>query len=153
MHGGRRDRGADAPSTIPRPAFAGGFPAAGEGAPVDGQAPSTRAARRAIFDDAVAIVEREYARDLNPEQVARRVATSRRQLQRVFAEIGGTTFREYLTRVRLERAAHLLREDRRPVPQIARAVGFRSASAFSVAFRRHHGVPPGAIRGRARSSR
>jgi AraC family transcriptional regulator, regulatory protein of adaptative response / methylphosphotriester-DNA alkyltransferase methyltransferase len=119
-------------------------------ASVDGKAASTRAARRAIFDDAVAIVDREYANDLNPDQVARRVATSRRQLQRVFAEVGGITFSEYLTRVRLERAADLLREDPRTVPQIARAVGFRSASAFSVAFRRHHGVPPGAIRGRSR---
>jgi AraC family transcriptional regulator of adaptative response / methylphosphotriester-DNA alkyltransferase methyltransferase len=116
---------------------------------VAGQAPATRAARQAIFDDAVAIVEREYARDLDPGDVARRVATSRRQLQRVFAEIGGTTFSAHLTRVRLERAAELLRRDPRPVPEIARAVGFRSASAFSVAFRRHHGVPPGAIRGRS----
>jgi AraC family transcriptional regulator, regulatory protein of adaptative response / methylphosphotriester-DNA alkyltransferase methyltransferase len=115
-------------------------------------APPTRAARRAIFDDAVAILEREYARALAPGEVARRIATSRRQLQRVFAEIGGTTFSEYLTRVRLERAAELLRDDPRPVPEIARAVGFRSASAFSVAFRRHHGVPPGAIRGRSRRS-
>jgi transcriptional regulator GlxA family with amidase domain len=113
-------------------------------------APSTRAARRAIFEDAVAIVRREYARDLGPDEVARRVATSRRQLQRVFAEIGGTTFSGYLTRVRLERAAELLRADTRPVPQIAQAVGFRSASAFSVAFRRHHGIPPGAIRGGSR---
>ena len=114
-----------------------------------GQSASTRAARRAIFDDAVAILEREYARRLDPGEVARRVATSRRQLQRVFAEVGGTTFSEYLTRVRLERAADLLAEDAGPVPRIARAVGFRSASAFSVAFRRHHGVPPGAFRGRA----
>jgi transcriptional regulator GlxA family with amidase domain len=96
------------------------------------------------------VFERDYARDLGPDEVARRVATSRRQLRRVFAEIGGTTFSEYLTRVRLERAAELLRVDSRPVPQIARAVGFRSASAFSVAFRRYHGVSPGAIRGRSR---
>ncbi len=115
-----------------------------------GTAPLTRAVRRAIFEDAVAIVRREYARDLRPAEVARRVATSRRQLQRVFAEIGGTTFRDYLTRVRLARAAELLRADSRPVPQIARAVGFRSASAFSVAFRRHHGVSPGSIRGASR---
>jgi AraC family transcriptional regulator, regulatory protein of adaptative response / methylphosphotriester-DNA alkyltransferase methyltransferase len=111
----------------------------------------TQAVRRAIFEDAVAILQREYSRDLHPGDVARRVATSRRQLQRVFAEIGGTTFSDYLTRVRLERAAELLRVDPRPLPQIARAVGFRSASAFSVAFRRHHGATPGAIRGRSRS--
>jgi len=113
-------------------------------------ADSTQAARRALYEDAVAIVEAEYVRDLSPDDVARRIATSRRQLQRVFAEVGRTTFRAYLTRVRLERAAELLRRDPRPVPQIAQAVGFRSPSAFSVAFRRHHGVPPGAIRGTSR---
>ena len=105
--------------------------------------------RRALYDEAVEMIEREPSSSLDLDTVARSLATSRRQRQRAFAEIGGTTFREYLTRVRLERAAELLREDPRPVPQIARAVGFRSASAFSVAFRRHHGVPPGAFRGRA----
>ena len=108
--------------------------------------------RRALFEDAVAIVEQEYQRDLTPAEVARRIATSPRQLQRVFAEVGQTTFSEYLTRVRLERAADLLARDPRPVPQIARAVGFRSPSGFTVAFRQHHGFPPGAIRGRSRRS-
>ena len=116
---------------------------------MSGKAEVTRAARRAIFEDATAVIRADHARDLGPDEVARRVATSRRQLQRVFAEVGGTSFAAYLTRIRLERAAELLRDDPRPVPQIARAVGFRSPSGFSVAFRRHHGVPPGAIRGRA----
>ena len=119
---------------------------------MSGKAAVTRAARRAIFDDAVAIIRAEYDRDLDPDAVARRVATSRRQLQRVFAEVGGTSFAAYLTGVRLDRAAELLRGDQRPLPQIARAVGFRSPSGFSVAFRRRYGVPPGAIRGRARAS-
>ena len=114
---------------------------------------STQRARRALFDDAVAIVRAEYHRDLTPDEVARRVAMSRRQLQRVFTEVGGTTFSDYVTQVRLERAAELLRRDPRPLPEIARAVGFRSPSGFSVAFRRHHGVTPGAIRGAAGPAR
>ena len=110
---------------------------------------STPAARRAVFDDAVAVVRREYARDLRPGEVARRVATSRRQLQRVFAEVGHTTFSKYLTRVRLDAAADLLgRRDPRPLREIARAVGYRSPSSFAVAFRQHFGVPPGALRAR-----
>ena len=133
--------------------FAPALPAVGRPAgivaAVDGKTVLTRQTRRALFDDAVAIVHAEYSRDLTPDEVARRIATSRRQLQRVFAEVGRTSFSEYVTRVRLERAAELLRRDPRPLPQIARAVGYRSPSGFSVAFRRHHGVPPGAIRGGA----
>ena len=115
--------------------------------------PGTIAQRTALFEDATRVVEVAYAEDLSLNDVARRIATSRRQLQRVFAEVGDTSFSEYVTRVRLERAADLLRRDPRLLPQIARAVGYRSPSGFSVAFRRHHGVPPGAIRGRSRGGR
>ena len=57
----------------------------------------------------MAIVESEYGADLSLDDIARRVASSRRQLQRAYAEIGHTTFREHLTAVRMERAAELLR--------------------------------------------
>ena len=113
-----------------------------------GKATSTREARRALFDDAAAIIDADYGRELEVDEVARQIATSRRQLQRVFAEIAGTTFSDYLRRVRLERAAEMLCESRRPLPEIAAAVGFRSPTSFSVAFRRHHGVPPSALRPR-----
>ena len=49
--------------------------------------------RRALFEEAVEIIEREYASDLELDAVARRLATSRRQLQRAFAEAGQTSFR------------------------------------------------------------
>jgi transcriptional regulator GlxA family with amidase domain len=58
---------------------------------VEARSSATRAARRALFEDAVAIVREEYHRDLSPDEVARRIATSRRRLQRVFAEVGDTT--------------------------------------------------------------
>ena len=93
----------------------------------------------------------ECARDLSLDHVARRIATSRRQLQRVFCDVADTTFRAYLTTVRLERAAELIREVRhRPLREIARAVGYTSPSSFSAAFRRHHGLPPSAVRFRLR---
>ena len=59
--------------------------------------PATVELRTSLFEDAVAIVEREYAADLSLDDIARRVASSRRQLQRAYAEIGNTTFRDHLT--------------------------------------------------------
>ena len=63
--------------------------------------PSTIHHRTSLFEDAIAIVGREYASDLSLDDIARRVASSRRQLQRAYSEIGGTTFREHFTRVRM----------------------------------------------------
>jgi transcriptional regulator GlxA family with amidase domain len=107
----------------------------------------TVARRRALFQEAVEIIEREYADPLELDDVARRLATSRRQLQRAFAEIGGTSFRTYVARVRMRRAMELLREGRLPVREVANAVGYRQPAQFAKTFRRHHGAPPSSFRG------
>jgi transcriptional regulator GlxA family with amidase domain len=99
-----------------------------------------------LFEEAVEIVELEYRDDLGLDEIARRVASSRRQLQRAFAEAGATTFRTYLQRVRMAHAAELLRDRRLPVNRVAIAVGYRQPAQFAKAFRRHHGRPPSAYR-------
>src|SRR4051812_30601364 len=102
--------------------------------------------RTELFHDAVAIVAREYGDDLALDAVARRVATSRRQLQRAFAEVGQTSFRDHLTAVRMERAARMLAAEQMTVRAVARRVGYRQPAQFAKAFRRHHGVAPSAFR-------
>lgn len=109
--------------------------------------PATAVRRRAIFQEAVEIIDAEYRKKLQLDDVARRVATSRRQLQRAFAEAGETSFRAYLQRVRMDRAAELLREGTAPVNEVATAVGYRQPAQFAKAFRRHHGAAPSSFRG------
>jgi transcriptional regulator GlxA family with amidase domain len=106
------------------------------------QRPSTVRHRTSLFEDAVAIVEAEYASELSLDDIARRVASSRRQLQRAYAEIGETTFREHLTGVRMDRAAELLSSRGMTVREVASRVGYRQPAQFAKAFRRHHGVSP-----------
>lgn len=112
----------------------------------------TRQRRRAVFEEAVQIIERDYASDLDLDELARRIATSRRQLQRVFAEVGETSFREYLAKVRMRRAAQLLREGAIPIREVAQSVGYRQPAQFAKAFRRHHGAPPSSMKGAGSSS-
>ena len=57
------------------------------------QRPATIRHRTSLFEEATSIVESEFASDLSLDDIARRVASSRRQLQRAYAEIGNTTFR------------------------------------------------------------
>jgi len=114
--------------------------------------PTTRFRRRELFDDAIDVIAEDYAdEDLSLTEVAHRIATSPRQLQRAFAEAGGTSFRRELQRVRMDRAAELLREGSRPVQDVAAAVGYRHGAQFAKAFRRHHGAPPSSFRERGRS--
>jgi AraC family transcriptional regulator of adaptative response / methylphosphotriester-DNA alkyltransferase methyltransferase len=111
---------------------------------------STVHRRSTLFDDALDAIERDYADEtLSLAAVAYSIATSRRQLQRVFCE-RHTSFRRELLRIRMTRAAELLRQGGMPVASVARAVGYRQPAQFSKAFRRHHGVPPSELRGEPR---
>ncbi len=108
--------------------------------------PATVRHRTSLLHDAMGIVEAEYASDLSLDDIARRVASSRRQLQRAYAEIGQTTFREHLTQVRMERAADMLTDGRLTVREVAQQVGYRQPAQFAKAFRRHRGHVPSAYR-------
>ncbi len=110
------------------------------------QRPATVRHRTSLFRDAVAIVEAEYGSDLSLDDIARRVASSRRQLQRAYAEIGNTTFRDHLTRVRMRNAAEMLATRGLTVREVAHRVGYRQPAQFAKAFRRHHGVAPSDFR-------
>ncbi len=110
------------------------------------QRPSTIRYRTRLFEEAAGIVEQEYASDLALDDIARRVASSRRQLQRAFTEIGKTTFREHLTRVRMAKAAEMLTTRRMTVREVARRVGYRQPAQFAKAFRRYMGAAPSEYR-------
>ena len=111
---------------------------------------ATRNRRRAVYEEAIQIIERDYARDLDLDAVARQIATSRRQLQRVFRELGGTGFREELAAIRMRQAAELLYGSL-PIGEVCRRVGYRQSAQFAKAFRAHHGVLPSVYRERLRS--
>jgi transcriptional regulator GlxA family with amidase domain len=114
------------------------------------QRTSTIRHRTSLFEEAVAIVSDEYDRDLALDDIARRVASSRRQLQRSYSEIGRTTFRSHLTAVRMDAAAELLAGGPLTVRDVAQRVGYRQPAQFAKAFRRHHGVSPSSYRARRR---
>ena len=112
--------------------------------------------RRRLFADATAVIERDaHKTSLSLEAVADELAVSPRHLQRVFAEVGKTTFRAYVEAVRMERAAVLLQEEDpargvpiRPAREVAAMVGYSDlSSGFAKAFQRYWGKPPHQMRG------
>ncbi len=103
----------------------------------------TRRHRETLYAEACELIGSSDNEQLTVDEVARSIATSRRQLQRVFVEVGGVSFREFVVASRLKRAAELLRHGV-PVGEVARRTGYGHASHFARAFRRLHGVSPSA---------
>lgn len=81
----------------------------------------------------------EGAADL--ETVARLLGMSQRRVQRLLAE-EGQTYRRLVDRVRLKKAAAMLRETDASVTQIALTLGYSEPANFSRAFQRWTGTSP-----------
>lgn len=77
------------------------------------------------------------------EELGRRVGCSPFYLSRTFTRETGLTITQWLRRVRLERAADLLRSGRCNVTEAALEVGYSSLSHFSETFHEMYGCCPG----------
>jgi AraC-like DNA-binding protein len=107
--------------------------------------------RDAVVARALALLHAQPERSWTVDELAAAVHVSRSTLVRRFNDLVGEPPVAYLTRWRMELAARLLRESEQPVGRISRVVGYTSEFAFSRAFSKHRGEPPGRYRRRIRS--
>ena len=101
---------------------------------------------------ALALMEREPARDLDLATLAAAVHLSPKHFARLFKRATGVPPMTYLQALRVSRARALLAETERPVAAIASDLGFADAAHLSHAFRRAYGTTPRDFRSGARSS-
>ena len=92
------------------------------------------------------LIHAEPGRAWTVDDMARAAAMSRSALAERFTELVGEPPMQYLTRWRLALAAQMLRAGRESVLRIAERSGYDSEAAFSRAFKREFGVPPGSWR-------
>ncbi len=93
-------------------------------------------------------VDSDLARAWSVESLAAQMFLSSTHFHRMVARHTGTSPMEFVMRLRLRRAAELLRASNRTVESVAMAVGYGTAVSFSKAFKRHFGESPGQFRAR-----
>ena len=108
----------------------------------NGQDLATLAALRRARDR----IDRDYARPLDVESLARGVHMSAGHFSRQFKLAYGESPYSYLMTRRIERAMTLLRRGDRSVTDVCFAVGFQSLGTFSTRFSELVGVPPSMYR-------
>ncbi|MDY7544652.1 AraC family transcriptional regulator [Glaciimonas sp. CA11.2] len=101
---------------------------------------------RGLADERLAIAIRRMHENMTQSwtvgQLAKEAALSRSAFFERFSRAMGVAPMEYLLRWRMAMAKKLLRQKETGVAEVAERVGYGSASAFSVAFTRHVGLPP-----------
>lgn len=92
-------------------------------------------------------IDRNYAdANLSLNLLSEKFGLSPRYLSRIFKDVYGDKFVDYMTEVRINRAKELLRETADSVQEIAEKVGYVHAVSFNRAFKKITGLTPGDYR-------
>lgn len=103
---------------------------------------------KSLLKQAVDYIDRNFQReDISLNRVAKEVNISPNYLSAVFSQEMGTTFVEYLTGKRMEKARELLRNSDLRSGEIAAAVGYKDSHYFSFLFKKTQGCTPRDYRG------
>jgi two-component system response regulator YesN len=100
---------------------------------------------------AIRFIETRFADpDLTVDDVAAHAGFSESYFCTVFKQVQGTTVKDFVTRLRIDRAkAYLWEKDPPTLADLALKVGFRDPNYFSTVFKRLTGTSPGAYRKKA----
>lgn len=94
-----------------------------------------------LIQKAKTYIQTNFARDLTREEVADTVFLSPAYFSRFFKQKTGMTFIEYLTHVRMEKAAQLLATNIR-ISEISKRLGYQSRNRFFINFKQYSGYSP-----------
>ena len=80
--------------------------------------------------------------DISHDELAKKYRIHPGYLSRLFKQEMGQTLSDYLMRIRIEKAALLLKEGRYKIGEIAAMVGYSASSYFSLMFKKYTGCSP-----------
>jgi len=100
----------------------------------------------AWLDDVVDYLHARVADEIRLADLARLAGVHPAHLNRVFRKRHGCSVGEYIRQLRVDLAARELAASRKPIADIAAAMGFADQSHFSRVFARRAGMSPGRYR-------
>ncbi len=95
-----------------------------------------------LVETARRIIDGGFAGDVSLESVSNAVNLSPRHFSKVFKDVTGTTFIDYLTALRITRAKELMTTTDKSVKEICYEVGYGDPNYFSRLFRKQTGMSP-----------
>lgn len=93
------------------------------------------------------IITKNIAESCSIITLAQQVGTNECYLKRNFKKVFGDSVYQYLLHERMEKARDLLLNTDKKISAIAKEIGYKNASHFSVAYKKHYGVLPNQERG------
>ncbi|WP_053372157.1 response regulator [Paenibacillus sp. FJAT-27812] len=101
---------------------------------------------QSVADQIVKLIGERYHLPLTVEEIAKEVYLSPNYIRTIFKEKMGETILDYLTKIRMNRAADLLKDKSLKVREVAHNVGYENVSYFCSIFQKHRGSTPNEYR-------
>ena len=87
-------------------------------------------------------IDKNFMLIKNIEAVSKELSYSKFYISHIFKEKTGMTVMEYITRLKIEKACKLLKENSMSIGEIAQFLGYESSQSFSKMFKNNIGVSP-----------
>lgn len=94
------------------------------------------------IQEAVTFMEQNYQRELTVEEIAGVCKLDRSYFSKLFRDTMGCPPQEFLIRLRLSRAAELMKTTKSPIGDISACCGYPNQLHFSRAFKKRYGLSP-----------
>jgi two-component system response regulator YesN len=101
---------------------------------------------QSVADQIVKLIGERYHLPLTVEEIAKEVYLSPNYIRTIFKEKMGETILDYITKIRMNRAADLLKDKSLKVREVAHNVGYENVSYFCSIFQKHRGSTPNEYR-------
>ncbi len=95
-----------------------------------------------IVQDAAKYINENYSSDINLNSIAKKYALSRSYFSRLFKEVTGFGFSEYLNITRVSAAEKMLSQKDISITEVAAACGFNDSNYFAAVFKNIKGITP-----------
>jgi len=99
-----------------------------------------------IVKDALHYIELNYMQDITLSDISNHLSFSPFYFSRIFNQVTGVTFKNYLNIIKVEKAQNLICTTSRPILDIALDCGFNSIRTFNRVFHNVKGYTPNSLR-------
>jgi YesN/AraC family two-component response regulator len=90
-------------------------------------------------------IQMNYKKEISLEELANHISISSYYLSRIFSKSEGITYKDYLIKLRMEKAKQLLIEGKKNIKEISIEVGYIDQNYFSKAFKKYYNKSPKAF--------
>ncbi|WP_320127677.1 helix-turn-helix domain-containing protein [uncultured Sphaerochaeta sp.] len=95
-----------------------------------------------VIDSTIGFISQNYSSPVGLQEAAAFLELSESHLSRLFKEVTGLNFLQYLNAWRINKAVDLMKDPKRNIGEIATSCGFPTPGYFAKIFKRFSGVTP-----------